>query len=1165
MVNKIFGLILLLICSANLEAATVNLQPAVVPVELNQWFAVDIMVNDVTDLMGAEIHIGFDPARLESGTMSKGELLERDSCDSVFFLPATSTGKVWFAVSRLGGNPTGVAGSGTIATINFKCIASGTISLLSIDLTDLRNASLQTIPVTGTSGTSVTIGQGTATTLAIEPAWGTVTSGGTITYTATAKDNAGNTWTVTTDTVFSSDDPNGTFTGSIYTAGMIGTATIIGVYNSLPGTATVVVTTQGTATGLTIEPATQTAASGAIIIYTAEARDNAGNTWTVTADTVFSSDDPVGTFTGSIYTAGRVGIWTITGTCTGSVVGTAMVVVVTHGTATGLTIEPATQTVALGATIIYTAIARDNAGNTWTVTAGTVFGSDDPGGTFTAGNKYKAGSGGTWTITGTYADSVVGTATVVVAYGTATTLTIEPACGTTTSGNTITYTATAKDNAGNTWTVTADTVFSSDDPGGTFTAGSKYKADRVGTWTITGTYAGSVVGTATVVVAYGTAATLTIEPAWSMVASGDTVYYAAIARDNAGNTWTVTTNTVFSSDDTEGTFTAGSNKYKAGSGGTWTITGTYAGSVVGTATVVVVEYGTATMLTIEPAWDTVAFGGTVDYAAIAQNNAGNTWTVTNGTVFSSNDPSGTFTEGSKYKAGSVGTWTITGEYAGSVVGTATVVVLAHGTATALTIELATQTVASGGTITYIATARDATGNTWTVTADTVFSSNDTGGTFTDSIYTAGMVGTWTITGIYADSVVGTATVVVEYGTATTLTIEPAWGTITSGGTITYTATAKDNAGNTWTVAAVFSSDDTLGTCTGNTYTAGGVGTWMITGEYADLLDYATVIVLTELPVGISINPSPISDQICHKPFELTITTVDRQDTQIAYSGTLTLSDLTGSITPQVVQIVNGAWTGSISIDKSMLNDRLTLEIAVIKKTSNSFDVLMDNASEEKIDDEGIALVVKAWSMNEDYCLQINHPDPDSYEIDQAKIQSGTASILSDTLCEIKGTTATGVSISSFNQPVTLSLIYQPEDLSNSNIDVKTLQICRLQNEHWVPVHGNVYPDNNMVTAPINKPGIFILRGVPFGKSPSDVIVYPNPCKGTEMIFRGLPDDYTIEIYDLAGDLVKRIQGQKAEYTWDTCDDSGRLLDSGVYIYAIIGKKESKSGKVVIIR
>lgn len=342
------------------------------------------------------------------------------------------------------------------------------------------------------------------------------------------------------------------------------------------------------------------------------------------------------------------------------------------------------------------------------------------------------------------------------------------------------------------------------------------------------------------------------------------------------------------------------------------------------------------------------------------------------------------------------------------------------------------------------------------------------------------------------------------------------------------------------------------------YTVGTVGTWMIIGEYNSLSASATVIVLRELPTNISI--SPILDQICHEPFNLTITIKNNQGT-ITYPGTLLLSDLTGSITPQVIQIVSGVWTGTVSINKSMLNDKITFETNGIKYSSNSFDVLIDNASDERIEDKGVGLEIKRESADTDYCLEIIH-EPSGYEINKANYQAGTSSVLSDTLCEIKGTTASNEKLTFFQQSIALSLTYNPEDIGN--MDVKTLQICKLQNGKWIPLPGTVCQNDNMVIASINETGIFILRGVTCGKSPDDVIVYPNPCKGTEIIFLHA-NDSTIEIYDLAGDLVKRVLACDARYSWNTCDDSGRLLDSGVYIYVIIGKKESKCGKVVIIK
>ncbi|MDI6781257.1 MAG: T9SS type A sorting domain-containing protein, partial [bacterium] len=480
---------------------------------------------------------------------------------------------------------------------------------------------------------------------------------------------------------------------------------------------------------------------------------------------------------------------------------------------------------------------------------------------------------------------------------------------------------------------------------------------------------------------------------------------------------------------------------------------------------------------------------------------------------------------------------------------------------ALMIEPATWAGTSGDTTAYMATAKDTAGNTWTVTA--AFSSDDPWGTWTGSMYTAGMVGTWTVRGTdTATGLSGTATVVVLHGTATGLMIEPAWGTITSGATISYTAAACDTVGNVWSVTTAFSCDDPLGTWTGSVYTASMVGTWTITGIYIDLYAFATVIVLPKLPAAISI--SPIPDQICHQPFNLTIMTLNKQGSLLPYSGAITIFDLTGTITPNVIEIRDGVWTGDIRINKSRLNNQISCEIAGLKYpggASNLFDVLIDNASDEKIVDENVVLEIQANSVDEDYCLEINH-EPSGWEINNANHQAGTASVLEDTLCEIKITDASNRELT-FPQPsIAISLVYQPEDLGN--IDPKTLQICRLQNGQWIPVHGRVYPNAKRVTALIDKPGIFVLKGVAFGNSPLDVIVYPNPCKGKEIIFRHT-NDYTIEIYDLAGDLLKRQHVQGAEYRWGTRDDYGRLLDSGAYIYVIIGKKESIRGKVVIIR
>ncbi|MBI4753081.1 hypothetical protein HY793_01745, partial [Candidatus Desantisbacteria bacterium] len=81
-----------------------------------------------------------------------------------------------------------------------------------------------------------------ATGLMIDPATITVTTGNTVEYNGTARDTAGNTWTVTGATAFSIGDPWGTITGNVYTAGKVGTWTIIGNHAGLFATATVIIT-----------------------------------------------------------------------------------------------------------------------------------------------------------------------------------------------------------------------------------------------------------------------------------------------------------------------------------------------------------------------------------------------------------------------------------------------------------------------------------------------------------------------------------------------------------------------------------------------------------------------------------------------------------------------------------------------------------------------------------------------------------------------------------------------------------------------------------------------------------------------------------------------------------------------------------------------------------
>ncbi|MEW6608510.1 MAG: T9SS type A sorting domain-containing protein, partial [bacterium] len=704
------------------------------------------------NIIGGELaYIIIEPATSTIAQIGTASFMAKGYTSSHFeILP--EAGYTWTVSSNLLGSFTFMSEKGTFTIFQAGTKAmTGTIAVTSGSITAIA---------------TITVNPGSVTSVLISPHGATTTSNSEVKYEVTAVDSYGNTWTVTAETKFATNDPAGTMTANVYTAGKVGTWTIAGTHTSGVGTSIYVIVSVGTPTALTIIPQGTTIKAGDMVSYTAIAEDTKGNTWTVTAQTQFATNDPAGTMTAGkeIYTAGKVGTWTIAGTHT-SGVGTSTYVIVSVGTPTALTIIPEGTTVKAGDMVSYTAIAEDTKGNTWTVTAQTQFATNDPEGTMTAGKEiYTAGKVGTWTIAGTHT-SGVGTSTyVIVAPGTPTTLSIVPQGTTVKAGNMVSYTAIAEDTKGNTWTVTTETQFATNDPAGTMTAGKEvYTAGKVGTWTIAGTHT-SGVGTSTyVIVSVGTPTALTIIPEGTTVKAGDMVNYTAIAEDTKGNTWTVTAQTQFATDDPIGTITD-YGTYTAGKSGVWQIYGTYTknSTKVATTTTVNVIVGTATALNIIPATLTLKAGEQISYQAIARDTKGNTWTVTSLTQFATDDPIGTITEHGTYTAGKVGIWMITGTFTiDGVVATATVYV-EHGSATSLFINPATSVVGAAGTISYTTIAQDSQGNTWTVTAQTQFATDDPAGTMTANVYTAGQMGTHTIYATY--TLIGTtATVYVTVG------------------------------------------------------------------------------------------------------------------------------------------------------------------------------------------------------------------------------------------------------------------------------------------------------------------------------------------------------------------------------------------------------------------
>ena len=82
-----------------------------------------------------------------------------------------------------------------------------------------------------------------------------------------------------------------------------------------------------------------------------------------------------------------------------------------------------------------------------------------------------------------------------------------------------------------------------------------------------------------------------------------------------------------------------------------------------------------------------------------------------------------------------------------------------------------------------------------------------------------------------------------------------------------------------------------------------------------------------------------------------------------------------------------------------------------------------------------------------------------------------------------------------------------------------------------------------------------------------VKAYPNPLRGAgSIVFDYLPLEASLRIYTLAGELVREYKGNAtSQIIWDCKNEHGSGVSSGVYVYRLEAGKESKKGKVCIIR
>ena len=421
---------------------------------------------------------------------------------------------------------------------------------------------------------------------------------GSLTYTATAMDNAGNTSTANEsdihDSVVPSASVNANPTGDNYVnAAEEGSVVVTGTASdTTSGLATVTVQTTG---GFALSTSTDNAnnwTSSSIdvspfnegqITYRANATDNAGNTFTSNGeddihDSVAPNVDVGNNPTGDDFiNASEEGGFTVNGTSSDIRSGIASVTLeISDGTSTvnpsvsGTTSWSATSVDVSGlaeGSITYTATATDGAGNSNTASETDTHDSVAPSVSVNAdptGDDYvNLAEEGSVTVTGTTSDATSDVDTVTVTTtggGTVGPISTDNAGSWTSSSfdvsslneGTITYTATATDNAGNTNTANESDIHDSVVPSASVNAnptGDNYvNAAEEGSVVVTGTASDTTSGLATVTVQTtgGFALSTSTDNANNWTSSSidvspfneGQITYRANATDNAGNTFT---------------------------------------------------------------------------------------------------------------------------------------------------------------------------------------------------------------------------------------------------------------------------------------------------------------------------------------------------------------------------------------------------------------------------------------------------------------------------------------------------------------------------------------------------------------------------------------------------------------------------------------------------
>ena len=677
-----------------------------------------------------------------------------------------------------------------------------------------------------TASVTVTVDSRTASSIELTPSdGGAVEAGGSVEFSATAKDEFGNV-IETNDSVFTWTNAE----GGVFSEETAGSYDVAASLDGVTTTTTVVVE-PGPVAAATLSPGDpKTVTAGGSLAFDATATDEFGNVVT-DSETAFTwtNANSMGTF--SQESAGR---YNVTAAYDGVTV--TVPVTVEPGSVESVVLSPAeSQTIEAGTTLQFHATALDAFGNV-VETANTAFNwtNTDDNGSFsrTTASSYKVTVG----LNGVTHEST----TVTVKPSNVSTVETTPVVNqTVAAGETVAFDATATDEFGN--------IIETDDTAFTWTSnaeGGVFSEETAGTYDVAASIDGVSSSTTTVTVEAADVASVELSPAGDQtVVAGEPVDFSATAFDEFGNVVT-DTDTEFSWTNTDQT-----GLFNRTEPGTYQVIATVSGRTA--VVTVTVETGDVATVGLSPAGDqTVGPTEIVEFDATADDAFGNVVEDTDSMFNWSTGVDGVF---SREMAD---TYNVTATLDG-VTSAPTTVTVEPGAVDTVELSPGDQTVEAGETVEFSATALDGFGN--------LVTDNDTDFGWSNASQT-GLFGE-TTAGSYRvvaslDGSAVSATVTVEAGDVSdansTVELSPGDQTITAGSTVDFDAVAVDEFGN------VIEDSDTAFNWT-NTTEAGlfdetTAGSYEVTVTFDGVTASATVTVeAADVATGV-VELSPESSQ-----------------------------------------------------------------------------------------------------------------------------------------------------------------------------------------------------------------------------------------------------------------------------------------------------------------